>query len=115
MKGFFRHIACLLFAAVFAAGCVADLPFGEQGGPGRGDQYYLSLRIRPVDDTRVDGTVAVREKIRTLRVVVLNEQAIEYNRFINLEKPESFAADGFEYHLFLPTSAGRKKVYLIDN
>lgn len=115
MKGFFRHIACLLFAAVCVAGCVSDRPFGEQGGPGKGDQYYLSLRIRPVDDTRADGAVAVREKIRTLRVVVLNEQAIEYNRFINLEKPESFAADGFEYHLFLPTSAGRKKVYLFAN
>ena len=114
MKEIFRHISSVIavvMCALCAAGCVYDRA-GECGP----DNYLLVIHISPVD--AVSGEVPpaqITEKIRTLRVVVLNETALECNKLITVDDPETVVAARFMYDFSLPTTAGEKEIYLIAN
>lgn len=117
MKEIFRHIssffavaACLSGMAAGLSGCNGHDPDGADG-----DNYMLVLHISPVNVGETRSGAGPVEKIRSLRFVVLNDGTIEYNRLVTLDDPETVPASLFRYDLNLPTTAGKKKIFLFAN
>ena len=83
-----------------------------------GDRAFLVFHVTPVD-TRGMTIGNVTERIKTLRIIVLNDTeehttSIEYNKLITLRE-NGFMATSFSYDIMLPTVPGKKKVYFIAN
>ena len=92
---------------------------GQWEGGEVGDQTLLVLRILPLDTRAADQEPV--EKVRTLRVVIVNKGdetddekpgVIECNRFITLP---DIVATGLEYTLTWPTVPGPKQIYVFAN
>lgn len=120
MKVIFRHIfytLIVVLCALVAVSCIYDRYPGtdEPATGGKDDNYLLVLRISPLDNSQVSAAADVTEKIKSLRVIVLGEKSIEYNKLITIDDPETVAASRFRYELTLPTTAGKKEIYLIAN
>lgn len=116
MKKFVRQVFSILLAAASVsggAGC-SRAPLGGDG-PGAVDGYRLVLDVRSLDaGLPSSGGDGVTEKIKTLRVIVLEDKEdgkVECNRLI----PIGASAAAFRYEFVLPTTAGTKAVYLIAN
>ena len=116
MKKFVRQIFSILLAAASVsggAGC-SRAPLGGDG-PGAVDGYRLVLDVRSLDaGLPSSGGDGVTEKIKTLRVIVLEDKEdgkIECNRLIEI----GASAAAFRYEFVLPTTAETKAVYLIAN
>ena len=119
MNGLFRYIGCLLAAAVCLLGAVSCIreSYSDPDDPAANPEgkCLLVLHISPVDAREVLAAPGSTEKIRTLRVIILNEQTIEYNLLITIDDPATLPASQFRYALTLPTTAGTKEVYLVAN
>lgn len=120
MKKFVHQVFSVLLAAASVsggAGC-SRAPLGGDG-PGAVDGYRLVLDVRSLDaGLPSSGGDGVTEKIKTLRVIVLEDKEdgkedgkIECNRLIEI----GASAAAFRYEFVLPTTAGTKAVYLIAN
>ena len=117
MTGFFRHISRFILAALCASGLVACRADHPDGTASR-DRHLLVLHIRPVDTRAAAEPESVTERIKSLRIIVLgkddagNYTSVEYNKAI---RPGDFVASSFSYEVTLPTTAGKKDIYLIAN
>lgn len=94
--------------------CIADYPYETASR----DRHLLVLHIRPVDTRAAAEPESVTERIKSLRIIVLgkddagNYTSVEYNKAI---RPGDFVASSFSYEVTLPTTAGKKDIYLIAN
>lgn len=95
--------------------CIADYYPDGTDVEGR---HLLVLHISPVDTRAAAEAESVTERIRSLRIIVLgkddagNYTSVEYNKSI---RPGDFVASAFSYEVTLPTTAGKKDIYLIAN
>lgn len=115
MRAIFGSIWFLLSAVLClcgASGC-SDRADGEGGSA---DNVLLVLHIRPLEGSAPSVAPTVTEKIRSLRVVMLNEQngssRVEYNKLVSLDAQ---AAGEFRYEFATQTVAGTKSFYIIAN
>ena len=95
--------------------CIADY---YPDGTDVENRHLLVLHISPVDTRAAAEAESVTERIRSLRIIVLgkdnagNYTSVEYNKSI---RPGDFVASAFSYEVTLPTTAGKKDIYLIAN
>lgn len=76
--------------------------------------YRLALHISPVG-TRAGSGNNVREMIQSLRIIMVNEDSVEFNKLITLEIPGGILATDFKYDFLHRTPKGTKKFYYIAN
>lgn len=125
MKELSRHI-CIFFLAILGVcgftSCVYDYYDDEEDpdvslGTEYADRAFLALHVSPVD-TRGATSGNVTERIKTLRVIVLNNKdgkdSVEYNKLISLGDL-GFTPSYFTYDMMLPTIPGNKRLYFIAN
>ena len=111
----FRHISSVIVVVLCALGISSCDRTGSYGGGGAAEQYKLVIHISPVNAVDGQAAVNVTEKIRTLRVIVLNETELECNKLITVDDPETVVAARFRYDFALATTKGPKEIYLIGN
>ena len=81
-----------------------------EGGGIAGDRTMLLLRVSPLNTQTTSQTPV--EKVKTLRIIIINEDVIECNRSFDI--PTTLASQ-LTYTLTWPTLAGTKEVYVIAN
>lgn len=119
---------CLLIGVLFLgagfSSCIYEYPEEAQKNPGDG-KAIITFSISPVNQTRSTNRTVI-EKIKTLRVVMLNENTspvIEANDLISFSgmttnadgSVTSDVASEFEYTYARVSTMGIKKFYLIGN
>ena len=121
LKRYLRYIfsSALVLCSIMA--CTDEhSPEPDQEWSGDADKPFVSLKIRPVS-MGSENNNGVKEKIKSLRIIMLNETDhecyIEFNKLIDLTNEEinGVNAAGFIYNILRPTIAGKKKFYLIAN
>lgn len=125
-----RYISYFIIAALLACGVWSCDRFDtDEPDSDDGEKYMLLLHVLPIDATRseTDAAPKVTERIASLRIIVLSVPEadadgttaavpkIEHNRLISGDDFKETTAKGFEYPVALPTTQGKKDVYLIAN
>lgn len=126
MKEISRHI----FSIIILIGCVFGMEScindntsdcdGMATGAQDKDPLLIVLHISPLDAGNSQSSNDVTEKIKSFRIIILNELSeqkyVECNKLIELIEPEGgFAAHQFQYTFTWPTIEGKKHFYLIAN
>ena len=122
MKEIRGHISPFIIAIVCMlclGSCIYDnYPDGENetntGMGGREDQTLIVLHISPLDATNTLTNTPI-EKIKSLRIIILNESSIECNRLIAFSETSPATAAYFQYVFTWITEPGKKRIYLIAN
>ena len=115
MKERLEYIKSFIFVFICAIGmnsCVYDSYSDDDGAGDVVDEngLFLVLRISPLSTIGEDNIGNSYEKIKSLRIIILSDDAIEVNEYI--DKPE-MSASGFNY--IRQITAGKKDIYLIAN
>ena len=115
MKERLGYIKSFIFVFICAIGmnsCVYDSYSDDDGAGDVVDEngLFLVLRISPLSSNGGDNIGNRYEKIKSLRIIILSDGAIEVNEYI--DKPE-MSASGFNY--IRQITAGKKDIYLIAN
>lgn len=116
MKFGLRHIIktmSAVAASLLLLSCSNDDPNGMDKDANDG-LYTLALHISPVG-TRSGGQADVNEMIESLRIIMVNNDSVEFNKLITLEIPGGILATDFKYDFLHRTPAGTKKFYFIAN
>lgn len=120
MKRISKHIYSIIIAILCAfvmESCIYDRGSDCDGiiaGTQDTNPLLLVLHISPVD-TRALQQITEEEKIKTLRIIILNDGKLECNKLIEINNPGPLAAHNFQYIFTWPTVAGEKKFYFIAN
>lgn len=109
-RSFLLFVVALMCAGMLSS-CIMDAGDCPDDYPQEFDSPTLALHVSTLS-TRAGEQPSVIERIRSLRVVVLGKESIEYNRLLTAGNS---GAAGFEYNVILPVAAGKKNVYLIAN
>lgn len=119
MKSFTRNIISSIVAVCFMAmlsSCVSDsytdYPEGQDS-----DKYLIVLRINSLDGSTSAPYLGYKhEMVKSLRIIMLNNGAIELNRYVALtENTGGINMAELEYVLTARTIEGSKKFYLFAN
>lgn len=94
--------------------CIYDSYSDDDGAGDVVDEngLFLVLRISPLSSNGEDNIGNSHEKIKSLRIIILSDGAIEVNEYI--DKLE-MSASGFNYTFIRQVTAGKKDIYLIAN
>ena len=130
LSGKIKKIFIFILGIFFLQSCVYDRFDGndEEDDPQYSvDKPFVTLKIRPVSTRSTGGSDKdVTEKIKTLRVIMLNETQgksyIEFNKLVDFTQndasfndPDGLNAKDFVYIFTRATVPGTKKFYLIAN
>lgn len=117
---FKRHIMRCFVAILFMAmltSCIYDKFESIPDGSSETDDYLIVLRINALDGTITGPDIGDnKEMIKSLRIIMLNNGAIELNRYvIPGQAPEGINMEELDYVLTTRTMPGSKKFYLLAN
>ncbi|MCH5245873.1 MAG: hypothetical protein J1E84_05370 [Muribaculaceae bacterium] len=117
---FFKRNIIKFFIAVFLpamlSSCVFD-SYEQLPGKAEDEGHFMILRVNALDggitgDDIGDG----REMVKSLRIIMLNDGAVELNRYITLgQGQEGINMANLDYVLTARTVEGSKKFYLLAN
>lgn len=103
--------------ALIMGACTTREP--EQEIKSEADEFRVNLHINTLASD-ISSPSEVKEKIRSLRIIMLSDGFIEYNSLIDFSEGDAENGDGkdvgvFNYLFSRATVAGNKKFYLIAN
>ena len=119
MKATFRslfYLAAAVLSTTLLSGCVYDKYDGLDSScfP---DTQVLSIHVQPVNYLSRTGNDNSMEMIGSLRIIIVNEDSVELNRYVDIGEQISggIPAVSFKYDFLHRTEVGTKKIYFIAN
>lgn len=118
IKTISKYITCtILSVATLGAltSCIGE-DVGEPASNQQQDKTILHVHISPLDNQSSNtSSPLVAEKIRSLRFILIGNNLIEANQYVNINGGEGEDITDFKYDITFPTSLGTKKMYVIAN
>ena len=108
MCGGIKQIIMLIFGAVIAMVMTA-CHHEEESVEDKTNNYRLSISVSTISSRASESPV---EKIKSLRIIVMDSDTVELNTLVNLS---DIVASGFIYNLIYYTTPGVKSFYIFGN
>lgn len=121
MKELSRRIVSILFAVLCVCGLESCYDYGadnEISGTDKGtitDKMLLVLHVSPIDTRSQSSFADMKEKIKSLRIIVLGSDTVECSRKATFTSTSPATSNNFNYIFTWSTVPGEKEIYLIAN
>lgn len=118
IKTISKYITCMILSVASLStltSCIGE-DVGQPASIQQQGKTILHVHISPLDTQTSNSTSPlVVEKIRSLRFILIGNNLIEANQYVNINEGEGEDITDFKYDITFQTSLGTKKMYVIAN